>query len=34
LADYGITFKKGKPSTNVAKEIEVSVTAGYLPDNS
>lgn len=29
LADYGITFKKGKPSTNVAKEIEISLNADY-----
>jgi polyisoprenoid-binding protein YceI len=29
LADYGITFKKGKPSTNVAKEIEVTLNADY-----
>ncbi len=29
LADYGITFKKGKPSTNVAKEIEVTLDADY-----
>lgn len=27
LADYGITFSKGKPSTNVAKIIEVTVHA-------
>lgn len=29
LADYGVTFKKGKPSTNIAKEIEVTLTADY-----
>ncbi|MCF8222689.1 MAG: YceI family protein [Bacteroidales bacterium] len=29
LADYGITFKKGKPSTNIAKTVEVSVNAEY-----
>lgn len=29
LADYGITFKKGKPSTNIAKEIEVTLNADY-----
>jgi polyisoprenoid-binding protein YceI len=29
LADYGVTFKKGKPSTNIAREIEVSVFAEY-----
>jgi polyisoprenoid-binding protein YceI len=29
LADYGITFKKGKPSTNIGKEIEVTLNADY-----
>ncbi len=29
LADYGITFVKGKPSTNIAKTVEVSVKAEY-----
>ena len=29
LADYGIAFKKGKPSTNIAKNIEISVEAIY-----
>lgn len=29
LADYWITFSKGKPSTNIAKEIEVTVKADY-----
>lgn len=29
LADYGITFKKGKPSTNIAKTVEVTVMAEY-----
>ena len=29
LADYGVTFTKGKPSTNVAKEVEVTVIAMY-----
>ena len=32
LADYGITFKKGKPSTNIAKEIEVTLNADYQPE--
>ncbi len=32
LADYGITFTKGKPSTNVGKEIEVTVNADHLPE--
>lgn len=31
LADYGVTFSKGKPSTNIAKEIEVTVKANYKP---
>ncbi len=29
LADYGITFAKGKPSTNIAKEVEVTVHSEY-----
>jgi len=29
LADYGIVFKKGKPSTNIAKIIETTVEAEY-----
>lgn len=29
LADYGVTFSKGKPSTNISKEIEVTVEANY-----
>ncbi len=29
LADYGITFAKGKPSTNIAKTVEVTVQAEY-----
>lgn len=29
LADHGITFSGGKPSTNVAKEVEVTVKAVY-----
>lgn len=29
LADFGITFKKGKPSTNIAKNIEINVKAIY-----
>ena len=32
LGDYGITFKKGKPSTNIAKEIEVSLNVDYKPE--
>lgn len=30
LADYSISFSKGKPSTNVAKTVEVSTTAVYV----
>ncbi len=29
LADYGVAFADGKPSTNIAKDIEVTVTAEY-----
>jgi len=29
LADFGITFQKGKPSTNIAKEVEVTIVAEY-----
>ena len=32
LADYGVVFKKGKPSTNVAKEVEVTVNADHQPE--
>jgi len=33
LADYKITFSKGKPSTNVAKEIELTTLANYIEQN-
>lgn len=29
LADFGITFSKGKPSTNIAKVVEVSAQSEY-----
>lgn len=29
LADYGISFSEGKPSTNIAKSVEVTVRAEY-----
>lgn len=29
LADFGISFKKGKPSKNIAKDIEITVNAIY-----
>ena len=29
LADFGITFIKGKPSTNIAKAVELSVLSQY-----
>lgn len=29
LADYGIEFVKGKPSTNIAKTVEITVNAEY-----
>ena len=32
LADYDITFVKGKPSTNVAKVVEVTAHTEYLAD--
>lgn len=31
LADYGITFVKGKPSSNIAKTVEVSLKSEYQP---
>jgi polyisoprenoid-binding protein YceI len=32
LGDFGITFSKGKPSTNIAKVVEVSVQSEYSPE--
>ncbi len=29
LADYGVTFLKGKPAENIAKKIEIKVQAEY-----
>ena len=29
LADYKVAFAKGKPSTNIAKTVEVTVEANY-----
>jgi len=29
LAYYGVSFEDGKPSTNIAKEIEVTLIAEY-----
>ncbi|QXP69828.1 YceI family protein [Polaribacter sp. R2A056_3_33] len=29
LADYEVAFEKGKPSTNIAKTVEVTVEANY-----
>ena len=29
LADHGIAFEKGKPSTNIAKTVEVTILAEY-----
>ena len=29
LADYGILFAKGKPSSNIAKKVEITVQAEY-----
>jgi polyisoprenoid-binding protein YceI len=31
LADYGIAFNRGKPSTNIAKTVEVTIDAEYQP---
>ncbi len=33
LADYKIAFEKGKPSTNIAKTIEVTVKAEHSSEN-
>lgn len=33
LADFDIAFKDGKPSTNIAKTIEVTVTSAYNSGN-
>lgn len=32
LADYEISFVEGKPSTNIAKTVEVTVHAEYQPE--
>lgn len=32
LADYGVTFVKGKPSSNIAKTVEVTLMAEYQPE--
>jgi polyisoprenoid-binding protein YceI len=32
LADYGIEFVRGKPSTNIADTLEVTVLAEYQPE--
>ncbi|MBN2820276.1 MAG: YceI family protein [Bacteroidales bacterium] len=32
LADYGVAFEKGKPSTNIAKTVEITVHAEYKPE--
>lgn len=32
LADYGVTFVKGKPSSNIAKTVEVTLKAEYQPE--
>jgi polyisoprenoid-binding protein YceI len=32
LADYGISFVAGKPSTNIAKTVEVTVIGEYQPE--
>lgn len=30
LADYGVAFEKGKPASNIAKTVEVTVDAEYV----
>ncbi|MDD4991145.1 MAG: YceI family protein [Paludibacter sp.] len=32
LSDYGITFLKGKPASNIAKTVEVTVNTEYLTE--
>jgi len=32
LADYGVIFTEGKQSTNIAKELEVSIVARYTAE--
>jgi polyisoprenoid-binding protein YceI len=32
LADYGIEFRRGKPSSNIADTVEVTVLAEYQPE--
>jgi len=32
LADYGISFVSGKPSSNIAKTVEITVHAEYQPE--
>ncbi|MEA1786742.1 YceI family protein [Arenibacter sp. GZD96] len=34
LGDFGITFTKGKPSTNIAKDVEVTLKAVYQNNTS
>lgn len=34
LADYGVAFEDGKPSTNVAKIVEVTIKAEYQPQGA
>lgn len=33
LADYGVAFEKGKPATNIAKTVEITVEAEYQSEN-
>jgi polyisoprenoid-binding protein YceI len=32
LADYGVTFVKGKPASNIAKTVEVTLQAEYVAE--
>lgn len=33
LADYGVAFEKGKPASNIAKSVDISVEADFVPSN-
>ena len=34
LADYGVVFKGGKPSTNISKTIKITANLNYTKENS
>ncbi len=33
LADYAVAFKDGKPSTNIAKTIDITIKAEFVPES-